>query len=324
MMRVACAVLTLLLCAGIVWVNKPLRITGELVDLKVPAGASARAVADSVKNAGVDVSSDWLFYWFRVSGKSRQIQAGSYELTRGLSPYALLEKLAQGDVAMRRVTLVEGWNIRQVRQALRQAPDLLLQTTQLSDAQLMAALGLAGTHAEGQFFPDTYTYTKHSTDTELLTRAQKAMERQLADVWAQRNEINVLQSPKDALILASIIEKETGQGNDRDQISAVFHNRLRIGMPLQTDPTVIYGLGTRFDGNLRKVDLQTDTPYNTYTRNGLPPSPISMPGKAALLAAVNPVRSKDLYFVARGDGSSQFSETLDAHNDAVRKYILGK
>lgn len=307
-----------------VWVHKPMRMGSELVDLQVPAGASARAVADGVKNAGVDVSSDGLFYWFRLSGKSRQIRAGSYELQKGLSPYALLDKLVKGDVALRRVTLVEGWNIRQVRQALQQAPDLVAQTQGMTDSQLMTALGLGGLHPEGQFFPDTYTYPKRSTDLELLARAQKAMEKQLAEAWAARDPAGVLQSPQDALILASIIEKETGRADDRDMISSVFHNRLRLGMPLQTDPTVIYGIGPSFDGNIRKADLLKDTPYNTYTRMGLPPTPIAMPGRAALQAALHPARSTALYFVARGDGSSQFSDTLDAHNRAVSRYILGK
>ena len=187
----------------------------------------------------------------------------------------------------------------------------------------MEQLGRAGLAPEGRFFPDTYTYSKGSSDTAVLKRALHAMDLRLADAWAQRNPQVPLQSPEEALILASIIEKETGRTSDQPQISAVFNNRLRIGMRLQTDPSVIYGLGTRFDGNLRKADLLADTPFNTYTRSGLPPTPIAMPGKPALLAAIQPSLSNALYFVAKGDGSSHFSESLDEHNQAVNKYQRG-
>ena len=187
----------------------------------------------------------------------------------------------------------------------------------------MARLGRPGQHPEGRFFPDTYTYSKGSTDFALLQRAMRAMDKKLDAAWASRAADIAIKTPDEALILASIVEKETGKAQDRAEISAVFNNRLRIGMPLQTDPTVIYGLGTRFEGNLRKKDLQTDTPWNTYTRNGLPPTPIAMPGKAALLAAVQPAQSKSLYFVSRGDGTSQFSGSLEEHNRAVNRYQRG-
>ncbi len=187
----------------------------------------------------------------------------------------------------------------------------------------MAQLGRPGVAPEGRFYPDTYSYAKGSSDLKLLARALKAMDQQLGKAWAARAQDSVLQSPEQALILASIVEKETGRASDRPMISGVFHNRLRIGMPLQTDPTVIYGLGEAFDGNLRRIHLRTDTPWNTYTRTGLPPTPIAMPGKAALLAAVQPASSRALYFVAKGDGSSQFSETLEAHNRAVNRYQRG-
>ena len=185
----------------------------------------------------------------------------------------------------------------------------------------MEKLGKPGIHPEGRFFPDTYTYAKGSSDMAVLKRAAKAMDKRLDAAWALRNPDTPLKSPEQALTLASIVEKETGKPSDRGQIAGVFSNRLRVGMLLQTDPTVIYGMGDRFDGNIRKRDLQTDTPYNTYTRPGLPPTPIAMPGKAALLAAVQPAPTKALYFVARGDGTSQFSATLDEHNRAVNKYI---
>jgi UPF0755 protein len=235
-----------------------------------------------------------------------------------------LRKLVQGEEALRSVTLVEGWTFRQVREALAKAEYLKPQSQNLTENAIMEQLGKPGTPAEGRFFPDTYTYSKGSSDLAVLQRAMRAMDKKLDAVWAQRVPQTPLQSPEQALVLASIIEKETGRGTDRPLIGAVFSNRLRIGMRLQTDPTVIYGLGESFNGNLRKVDLQTDTPWNTYTRNGLPPTPIAMPGKAALLAAVQPAQSKALYFVAKGDGSSQFSTTLDEHNRAVNKYQRGQ
>jgi UPF0755 protein len=220
--------------------------------------------------------------------------------------------------------LVEGWTFTQVRAALKRAELLKPQTQDLTNDAIMVQLGKPGMHPEGRFFPDTYTYAKGSGDLAVLQRALRAMDKKLAAAWAQRVPQSPLQTPEQALILASIVEKETGRPTDRPHIAAVFNNRLRIGMRLQTDPTVIYGLGDKFDGNLRKVDLQTDTPWNTYTRNGLPPTPIAMPGKAALLAAVQPAQSKALYFVARGDGTSQFSSTLDEHNRAVNKYQRGQ
>jgi UPF0755 protein len=213
--------------------------------------------------------------------------------------------------------------MRQVRSELAKAEGLLPTIAAMSDADVMAALGATGQSAEGAFFPDTYAYNKGSSDLAVLRRAHHVMNKKLAAAWAQRTADLPLQNPQQALILASIIEKETGAAQDRRLVASVFINRLRVGMLLQTDPTVIYGLGPSFDGNLRKRDLQKDTPYNTYTRAGLPPTPIAMPGKASLLAAVQPQPSKALYFVARGDGSSEFSDNLAAHNRAVNKYQRG-
>jgi UPF0755 protein len=281
-------------------------------------------VAQAVADAGVAVDPALLYWWFRLSGDSRQIRAGSYELTRGTTPRSLLRKLVRGEESLRALTLVEGWNIRQVREALRRAEQLRPDSASLSDAALMEKLGRPGQHPEGRFFPDTYTYAKGSSDLAVLQRALRAMDKQLAAAWAQRAPGIAVKTPEEALTLASIVEKETGRPSDRTTISAVFNNRLRIGMLLQTDPTVIYGLGAAFDGNLRKRDLLTDTPWNTYTRTGLPPTPIAMPGKAALLAAVQPAQSKALYFVARGDGTSQFSASLDEHNRAVNKFQRGQ
>lgn len=306
------------------WLNAPMRMSQPLIDLQINKGASARAIAQQVQQSGVDVAPSLLFYWFKISGKSRQIHAGSYQLETGLTPVLLLKKLVNGDVAMRSVTLIEGWNIGQVRAALRNAPQLIPSSQGMTNAELMQALGLPSVHPEGQFFPDTYHYAKGSTDLALLAQAQQAMTQQLAAAWAARSPNASARNPNEALILASIIEKETGLGADRAMVSAVFNNRLRLGMRLQTDPTVIYGIGPKFNGNLKKVHLLTDTPYNSYTRVGLPPTPIAMPSKAALHAALHPAPSKALYFVAKGDGSSQFSETLTGHNRAVRQYILAK
>jgi UPF0755 protein len=306
------------------WVHQPLGLATSVVELSVEPGASPREVAASAAKAGVAVQPQLLYWWFRLSGQARQIRAGSYELEGTVSPRSLLQKLVQGDEASRSVTLVEGWTFRQVRDALKAAENLRPDTLGLDDAQLMAQLGRAGLAPEGRFFPDTYTYSKGSSDTAVLQRALHAMDVRLSDTWAQRNPQVPLESPEEALILASIIEKETGRTSDQPQISAVFNNRLRIGMRLQTDPSVIYGLGATFDGNLRKADLLADTPFNTYTRSGLPPTPIAMPGRQALRAAVHPAASNALYFVARGDGSSVFSETLDAHNRAVNQFQRGK
>jgi UPF0755 protein len=310
--------------AGWWWVHQPLRLAGNTVDLSIEPGTLPRGVAQAVKDAGVDVDTRLLFTWFRVSGQANRIKAGSYELERGITPQRLLDKLARGEETLRAVTLVEGWNFRQLRAALAKSEALKPDTQQLAEADLMKLLGREGVPAEGRFFPDTYTYSKGSSDVKVLQRALRAMDKRLAQAWAQRSPQSVLKTPDEALILASIVEKETGKASDRTLIASVFQNRLRIGMPLQTDPTVIYGLGESFDGNLRKVHLQTDSPFNTYLRPGLPPTPIAMPGKASLLAAVNPAPGKYLYFVAKGDGSSHFSANLDEHNRAVNRYQRGQ
>ncbi len=302
------------------WLNQDLRLSGETVDLSIEPGTPVRAVAQLVGDAGVDVNPTLLYWWFRLSGQARLIRAGSYEIEAGASPRSLLQKLVRGEEALRAVTLVEGWNFSQVKAALAKAEQLKSESKGLPDYMIMKVLGRPGLHPEGRFFPDTYTYAKGSSDLALLRRAMRAMDKNLDAVWRQRLPDTPLKTPEQALILASIVEKETGRASDRPMIAGVFANRLRIGMMLQTDPTVIYGLGDAFDGNLHKRDLQTDTPWNTYTRAGLPPTPIAMPGKPALLAAVRPAAGKALYFVARGDGSSEFSASLEEHNRAVNKY----
>ena len=310
----------LLVAAAFWWLHQPLAVRTPTVDLSIEPGRTPRGVAQDVANAGVAVDPRVLYLWFRLSGQDRQIRAGSYELDGTTTPRNLLQKLVRGDEALRNVTLVEGWNFRQVRDALAKAEQLKPETAGLTDDAIMVRLERPGVAAEGRFFPDTYTYAKGSSDLALLRRALHSMDRRLDAAWAQRAPATPLKTPQDALVLASIVEKETGRASDRAQIAGVFSNRLKIGMPLQTDPTVIYGLGTAFDGNLRKKDLQTDTPWNTYTRTGLPPTPIAMPGRAALLAAVQPEATQALYFVARGDGTSHFSPSLEEHNRAVDQY----
>jgi len=319
-----CLALAALVAVGSVWwwLHAPLPLRGgQAVALEIASGTTPPAVATAVVAAGVATDARWLRLWFRFSGKGRDIKAGQYEIIPGTTPRALLAQLVRGEQRLHAVTLIEGWTFRQVRRALAQAKHLKPETRDMDDAAIMAALGHAELSAEGRFFPDTYAYTKGSSDLALLRRALHAMERHLANAWELRASDTPLQSPDEALILASIIEKETGLAQDRARIAGVFSNRLRMGMLLQTDPTVIYGLGEQFSGTLRRSDLQADTPWNTYTRAGLPPTPIAMPGKAALLAAVQPESTRFLYFVARGDGSSQFSTTLEEHNRAVQRYL---
>ena len=318
-------VLALLLAgAAAWWLNAPLPMGDAALELEVEPGTTPRGVARSVQAAGVQVDARLLYAWFRLSGQDRQIRAGNYELPPGTTPRSLLQKLVRGEESLRALTLVEGWNFRQVRAALAAEESLRHDSAALSDADLMVQLERSGVHPEGRFFPDTYAYAKGSSDLAVLRRALHSMDRRLEAAWSQRATDTPLKSADEALILASIVEKETGRASDRGQIAGVFANRLRIGMLLQTDPTVIYGLGEKFDGNLRRRDLQTDTPWNTYTRAGLPPTPIAMPGKASLLAAVQPEPTQALYFVAKGDGTSQFSESLLEHNRAVNRYQRGQ
>jgi UPF0755 protein len=281
-------------------------------------------VAQAIANAGVKVNPKLLYWWFRLSASSRQIKAGDYEIGQGLTPLSLLKKLLRGEEIQRSVTLLDGMSFRELRLALGKAEHLRPDSEGMSDSLVMEKLGRPKSSPEGRFFPDTYNYARGSSDLEVLLRAMKTMDQQLAAVWQLRDPDIPLKSAEEALILASIVEKETGRPTDRAMISGVFNNRLRKGMMLQTDPTVIFGLGSKFDGNLRKRDLKADTPWNTYTRAGLPPTPIALPGKGSLLATVQPAKTKALYFVARGDGTSQFSATLEEHNRAVNKYQLGK
>ncbi len=323
------SVLVLLLIAGLAagaawqWLGRPLDLAAPSVELSIEPGTNPAEVARAWVAAGVQTDARWLYQWFKWSRQAKQIRAGSYEVHAGITPRELLDKMVRGDQVMEQLRLIEGWNWRQVRAALAAAPALKAKTAQMSDAEIMAALGEPGVAPEGRFFPDTYAYSRGVSDLTVLKRAHAAMQGRLTAAWSRRASNLPLKSADEALILASIVEKETGTAADRSKVAAVFVNRLRVGMPLQTDPTVIYGLGEAFDGNLRKRDLLADTPFNTYTRGGLPPTPIAMPGAASLQAALNPAAIKAVYFVARGDGSSEFSDDLAAHNRAVNKYQRG-
>lgn len=291
--------------------------------LEVKPGDSFIRVLQRMRAIGIAEGRDW--QWRALAFELKvleRLQVGEYTVGHGISPRQLLRKLEAGSVIQYRFTLVEGWSMRDLRAALATQEALGQTIATMDDAALMAALDRPGVHAEGRFLPETYHYTRGVRDIDLLKRAALAMDTALSAAWAERDDDLPLQSPEQALVLASIVEKETGRAGERAQIAGVFIRRLRLGMRLQTDPTVIYGLGAGFDGNLRRRDLQTDTPYNTYTRTGLPPTPIAMPGRDALLAAVHPESGKSLYFVARGDGSHQFSATLSEHNRAVAKYQL--
>jgi UPF0755 protein len=299
------------------------QVQGARVTVEIPRGSSPAQMVAILQEAGVQVPTWPTWFWLRLH--ARQIKAGFYQIPRGASIEAITKKLREGEQTLLSLTIPEGWNLRQVRARIDALPWLRHDTAAVGDMQLAAKLGLPpDVPLEGQLAPDTYRYAPGSSDTLFYHQAAAQMQKNLAAAWAQRSPSAQVRSPQEALILASIVEKETGHGADRTLIAGVFNNRLRLGMALQTDPTVIYGMGAAYHGNIRKADLQTDTPYNTYTRHGLPPGPIAMPGKAALLAAVQPAQTPALYFVAKGDGSgqSQFSSSLQEHNRAVREHIL--
>ena len=328
--RLLLVVITLILLAALaaaaaLWhlYDKPLVLPEERVEIVVPAGASARAIAGAMREAGVEVNADLFVAAARFNEVAQRMRAGRYEITRGMRMADVIDRLVRGDTLKERLTIVEGWTFREMRAALAAHPLLKRDSEKLSDAQLLAAVGAGESHPEGLFAPDTYVFDAGSSDLDILRQAYRAQQARLARAWEARAADLPLKSPYEALILASIVEKETGQAAERGRIAGVFVNRLRTGMLLQTDPTVIYGLGAKFDGNLRKRDLTSDTPYNTYTRAGLPPTPIALPGPASIEAALQPEPTRALYFVARGDGTSQFSESLAEHNRAVAKYQLG-
>lgn len=292
--------------------------------LVVARGDSLDAVLRKLREAGIDTGGrlQWQLLARELDAAGR-LQVGEYALEAGTTPRALLLAMRDGKVVRRNFTIVEGWNIRDLRRALAKVPELRQETAGLDDAALMRALGQPGQHPEGRFLPETYAWVRGDSDLDVLKRAHAAMAKALAAAWAARAKDLPLRSPDEALTLASIVEKETGIAEERPTIAGVFVRRLQTGMRLQTDPTVIYGMGAAYTGNIRRSDLTTDTPYNTYTRAGLPPTPIALPGLASIRAALNPASTDALYFVARGDGTHVFSTTLDAHNRAVNRYQRG-
>jgi UPF0755 protein len=304
-------------CGWMLWFAlSPLELAAPTVEFSIRAGSSLRGATRQIIEAGLPMPA-WKFVLLaRANGASADVKAGSYQVSAGVTPLLLVRKITRGEYAQTEILFVEGWNFRQMREALNAHVDLRHDTASLSDAEIMAKLGAPGVLPEGMFFPDTYVFAKGASDLAVLARARSAMKKQLESVWAGRSRDLPM------LILASLVEKETGRAGDRTMIAAVFTNRLRRKMKLQTDPSVIYGMGERFDGNLRKKDLVTDTPFNTYTRLGLPPHPIAMPGLASLVAVMHPAQTDALYFVSRGDGTSEFSRTLVEHNRAVAKYQL--
>ena len=317
--------IALLAGAGWLWrfAHSPLELRAPAVEFTIAPGSSLRSAARTIARAGVAMPPIAFELVARAAAKPADIKAGTYEIAAGTTPLALLDKLTRGDFALVEIKFIEGWTFRQLRDTLDAHPQVRHDTKGVTDAIVLQRLGITEPHPEGLFFPDTYRFARGASDLELLRTAHRAMATRLDSAWNGRRPDLPLASPYEALILASIVEKETGRGDDRSKVAAVFVNRLRGGMKLQADPTVIYGLGDRFDGNLRKRDLLADTPYNTYTREGLPPTPIALPGLASLAAVTNPAASDALYFVARGDGSSEFSRTLEEHNRAVTKYQRG-
>lgn len=313
---------------GYHWVTRPLVLPSEKVDLLVPAGATPAVIARVMNQAGVNVNSTAFVLLARATELDKKLKAGGYQISRGDSILRVLRRIALGEVTSRQVTIVEGWTLKQVRAAISSNPDIKKTDPAWTDKEIPRLIdggtALKSFPPEGLLFPDTYIFSIGTSDTEILERAARAQQKVLDKVWQSRQDGLPLRSPYEALILGSIIEKETGKSSDRARIAGVFINRLKLNMPLQTDPTVIYGLGDAYTGRIRKVDLQTDTPWNTYTRNGLPPTPIASVGLASLQAAVQPEKHDYLYFVAKGDGTSAFAKSLPEHNRNVAQYILGR
>jgi UPF0755 protein len=327
-MRLLKRLISLVFLAGIAFVGwaawfatAPLNLARSPLEFGIEPGMSLRVASQQMARSGLGFAG-WEFTLLgRLLGRAADIKAGSYEVEQGITPLQLLDKLTRGDVTQSEVVFVEGKTFRQIRAALDAQPDVRHDSAGLTDAEVLARIGATEAHPEGLFFPDTYLFAKQSSDLHVLRRAYLAMQSRLAAEWQARDPALPYTSPYEALIMASIIEKETGQPADRSKVASVFVNRLKKGMLLQTDPTVIYGMAERFAGNIRKNDLSADTPYNTYTRGGLPPTPIALPGLASIRAALHPPASDLYYFVSRGDGSSEFSRTLEEHNRAVAKYI---
>jgi len=302
------------------YATRPLPLPVLPIEFSLKQGSSLKAASRQMQQAGV-LPNDWMFAWLgRALGESTQIKAGNYELEAAVTPLELLDMVTRGRVSLSEIGIIEGRTFNQLRAELNVNTAVSHDSLALSEAEILQRIGASEGQAEGLFFPDTYYFANGASDLSVLKRAYQTMQKHLQESWQGRDPGLPLESPYQALILASIVEKETGQARDRGMVAGVFINRLRRGMMLQTDPSVIYGVGEKFDGNLRKRDLLTDTSYNTYTRTGLPPTPIALPGLASLQATLHPAQTNALYFVGRGDGSSEFSGTLEQHNRAVNKY----
>lgn len=315
--------LALIVWGGWWWVMKrPIPMQTNTVDYIVKSGMGPRQIARNMAQAGIAVDEDSFALLARYTEADKQLQAGAYQAQQGDSMWSLLQRMVKGNMLQTKITFVEGWTFHQVMQKITEHPHIEQTLDQQSVHEIIEKLNLDKTHPEGLFHPDTYIFTPGTTDLQLLKRAYQAQLNLINQLWPKRAENLPLKDPYEALILASIVEKETGRAEDRKRIAGVFINRLNKGMLLQTDPTVIYGMGEKYQGRIRKIDLTTDNPWNTYTRPGLPPTPIALPSKASIDAVLHPETHSYYYFVARGDGSSEFSKSLNEHNRAVAKYIL--
>lgn len=306
------------------YVQQPLDLPETPQDLVLEYGTSLRGVAQQLVNEGI-LSEPWSFILLvRAQGMAGDVKAGNYQVRQGMTPYDVFLMLTNGSTRQSSITFIEGRTFRQMREALNQHESVRHLSIPMTDQEILARIGASESVAEGLFFPDSYYFDHGMSDIDILKRAYQTMQHKLDRAWAGKSAGLPYRTPYEVLIMASIIEKETGRAGERPMIARVFLNRLKLGMRLQTDPTVIYGLGEDFDGNLRKKDLLADTPHNTYTRSGLPPTPIAMPGLAAIEAALHPASSRALYFVGKGDGSHVFSTNLNEHNRAVVRYQLRK
>jgi len=307
--------------AFVYWAQQPI-IAADQQSIKftVQTGSSVHTSMQQITNSGVPVNPTLLAWLARLTGKASKLKAGSYDLRPGTSPLHMIEQLVRGEFAQESLVIIEGWTFQQMRQAIAANPALKHESTQWSEEELLAKVAPDFKAAEGLFFPDTYLFARGASDLQIYKQANAQMLKHLTEGWNTRASSVPYKTPYEALIMASIVEKETGQKSERVKIAGVFVNRLKRGMLLQTDPTVIYGMGDKYQGQIHKRDLQTDTPYNTYTRAGLPPTPIALAGAASLAAALNPANTDALYFVSRNDGTSQFSDNLDDHNHAVNQY----
>jgi len=302
------------------WAQQAIFEAGPARPFTIKPGSTLASSAQQIDEAGVGVNPQLLELLARATGKGGKLKAGSYELKPGTTPLRLITQLVRGEFAQESLTVIEGWTFRQMRQAVAAQPSLKHDTAALTDAELLAKITPDFSMPEGLFFPDTYLFAKGSSDLQVYKQAHSLLIKRLNQSWEGRDAALPYKTPYEALVMASIVEKETGRRADRSTIAGVFINRLKIGMLLQTDPTVIYGMGEQYQGAIRKRDLTTDTPYNTYTRAGLPPTPIALPGAESISAAMHPAQTDALYFVARGDGSSHFSTNLGEHNQAVNQY----